>query len=394
MSQQVIICVDDESIVLESLKEQLQKEFGDELLIEIAGGGQEALEVYDELIEDGMEVPAVIVDFIMPEMKGDKLLEKIHSKSPETRKIMLTGQASVEGVSNAVNNANLYRYISKPWDKADLILTLREAVKSYKQSRTIYKQNVELRELNSNLESKVEERTKELKELNATKDKFFSIIAHDLKNPFNTLMGFSELIIDNYSMYEAEQIKDYINIIFETARNSYTLLENLLHWSRSQTGRLQIEPNMIDIPKLVLENVLLLENQASKKDITLQSNIDTILLAYADMNIVHTVLRNLVSNAIKYTNSKGTVTISAKQKNSEVIICVEDTGVGIKPKTLEVLFRIDQGVSTKGTADEVGTGLGLILCKEFVEKSGGRIWVESEVGQGSKFYFSLPVFKE
>ena len=154
MSQKVILCVDDEIIVLDALTEQLHKAFGTEYIIEIAESGEEALDIFDELTEEGMEFPVIIADFIMPIMKGDELLERIHQKSPLSKKIMLTGQASLEGVSNAVNKADLYRYINKPWDKNDMIMTIKEAIKSYDLEHTILEKNKELSQLNECLEQK------------------------------------------------------------------------------------------------------------------------------------------------------------------------------------------------------------------------------------------------
>lgn len=384
------MCIDDESIVLDSLKEQIQQEFGDELQVEIAECGDEALEIFDELLEDGLEVPVIVADFIMPGMKGDKLLEKIHNVKPAAKKILLTGQASVEGVSNAVNRADLYRFISKPWEKQDLILTIREALKSFDQDKTILIQNEELRELNTNLEKKVEQRTLELKELNATKDKFFSIIAHDLKNPFNTLMGFTELLLENISDYSEEKLEEFIGILYDTSKQSYNLLENLLEWSRSQTGRLDMAPEMISIHEIFDENVDLLSNHATKKGISLFNKIDPDAIAFADPNMIGTVVRNLIANAIKYTKDKGAITCSSNITSDMIEVTVTDTGIGIKPENLDKLFRIDVNYSTSGTDDETGTGLGLILCKEFITKNGGEIRVESKFGEGSTFIFSLP----
>jgi two-component system, sensor histidine kinase and response regulator len=393
MSEQVILCIDDESIVLDSLKEQIQKGFNGELSVEVAESGDEALEIFDELIQEGLEIPVVIADFIMPGMKGDALLEKIHSRKPAAKKILLTGQASIEGVGNAINKANLYRFISKPWEKDDLILTIKEAMKSYDQEKTILVQNEELRELNVNLEKKVEQRTRELNELNATKDKFFSIIAHDLKNPFNTLMGFTELLLDNLEDYTTEKLKEFIGILHETSRQSYALLENLLEWSRSQTGRLQLKPESVDLYEITEENINLLSNQAVKKKIILNNDIPIKSVVLADANMVRTVIRNLISNAIKYTRDSGSITIDAELKNNLFEISISDTGIGIKPENLEKLFRIDINYSTRGTADESGTGLGLILCREFIVKNEGTIWVESEYGKGSTFKFTLPAVK-
>ncbi len=389
----VILCIDDEIIVLDSLKEQLQNEYND-YIIEVAESGEEAMEIIDEMIRDNIELPVVIADFIMPGMKGDELLKQIFHLIPDTRNILLTGQASIEGVSNAVNHANLYRFISKPWEKEDLILTIKEALRSFYQEKTIIKQNIELKELNTNLERKVEIRTQELKELNATKDKFFSIIAHDLKNPFNTLLGFAELILSNIHKYDKKQIEEFVAIILKTSKNAYSLLENLLEWSRSQTGRLEMNPEIIKISELVDENVELLSNNDNRKNIEFINKIDKDTEAYADPNMIHTVFRNLLSNAVKYTNYNGKIRISSKSKGKFIEIIVSDSGIGIKKENIDKLFRIDTNFITKGTGDEVGTGLGLIICKEFVQKNRGEIRAISTFGKGSEFIFTLPVAKK
>jgi two-component system sensor histidine kinase/response regulator len=391
MSEKVILCIDDESIVLDSLKEQIQQGFKGDYIVETAESGDEALEILDELIGEGKEIQIVIADFIMPGMKGDALLSKIHSQKPAAKKILLTGQASIEGVSNAVNNANLYRFISKPWEKDDLILTLREAVKSFEQEETIVRQNEELIELNASLEKKVEERTLQLKDLNATKDKFFSIIAHDLKNPFNTLMGFTELLLDNLDDYTKDKLREFIGILHDTSKQSYALLENLLEWSRSQTGRIQLKKEILSIHDIAEDNINLLMNQAAKKRIQLGNDIIPSERVYADANMIRTVIRNLISNAIKYTRENGKITLSSKKIENMLEVYIKDTGLGIKPENKEKLFRIDQNYTTRGTADEGGTGLGLILCREFINKNGGEIRVESVYGEGSTFIFSLPV---
>lgn len=389
MSRLVILCIDDEDIVLESLREQLQLELDNNFFIEVAESGEEALEIAGDLSKEDDELAVVIADFIMPGMNGDELLEKLHKVKPDTRKILLTGQASLQGVSNAVNKAGLYRYISKPWDKEDLILTVKEALRSFQQDKTIIKQNQELKELNAGLEQKVEQRTKELRDLNATKDKFFSIIAHDLKNPFNTLIGFSELLLTNLEAYDKEHIKDFVNIINSTSKSAYSLLENLLEWSRAQTGKLKMEPSDINLHDIVEENVNLLNAVAEKKGIKLTSKVDSNTIAFADENMIKTVIRNLISNALKYTKD-GAVTISSFEKDGYVETYVADTGTGISNDNLEKLFRIDVNFSLKGTDEETGTGLGLILCKEFVEKNKGKINVKSELGKGSEFSFTLP----
>ncbi len=389
--EQAIICVDDESIVIEALQEQLQTEFGNEITVEICENGDDALELFDELVEDGYEIPLIIADYIMPEMTGDKLLESIYNKDNYIKTILLTGQASIQGVENAVNKANLYRYISKPWEKDDLILTVREAVRSYMQDKTIQDQYDELKELNASLEEKVKLRTKELQDLNNTKDKFFSIIAHDLKNPFNTLLGFSDLLKNNYDAFNDEKRKEFVDIIHITSRSGYSLLENLLEWSRSQTGRISFSPDDINFSIIVEEIVSMSNSSALKKKITISNNLDPDLSnLFADENMLRTIMRNLLSNAIKFTPANGVVEINSKKDNGVTEISVKDSGIGMSDEDKEKLFRIDVYHTKKGTEDESGTGLGLILCKEFIEKHKGKIWVESEEGKGATFCFTIP----
>ena len=391
MPKPVILSVDDEFIILDALKDQLDNEFSESYQIETSEDGADAVEFCEELIEEGIDIPVVIVDYIMPGMKGDELLEKIHKISPETLTILLTGQANLEGVTRAINFANLYRYIAKPWDQDDLILTVKEAIKSFYSAREIEQKNKELTELNVSLEDKVKQRTQQLSELNATKDKFFSIIAHDLKNPFNALMGFSSLLIDSFDDYNDEEKLDLIQTMSDASENAYKLLQNLLEWSRSQTGSIKWNPDTIKLDQISKDTFALLENAALNKKISLQNLIPKNAKAYADGNMITTVIRNLLSNSLKYTLSGGEIKLYSSKNDNEIELTVEDNGVGIRKEDIHKLFRIDINFSTNGTNSETGTGLGLILCKEFVEKNGGKIWVESEQGIGSKFKFTMPL---
>lgn len=231
-----------------------------------------------------------------------------------------------------------------------------------------------------------------LQESNKTKDKFFSIIAHDLRSPFNTLLGFSDILSKNHKKYDVEERERIIKLINNSSKNTFNLLENLLTWSRSQLGRIEFLPKEINIKALIYEIVLLFQSNAKNKSIGLFYDTETNISVYADKNMTNTVLRNLITNAIKFTKKNGTVTISVSEtkKQDFIEISVTDTGVGIAKDKIDELFRIDKDTSTPGTENESGTGLGLILCKEFVEKHGGEIWVESEVDKGSKFIFTLP----
>jgi len=230
-----------------------------------------------------------------------------------------------------------------------------------------------------------------LQELNATKDKFFSIISHDLKGPLNSLTSFSGLLINHTDALSKEDIQMLAKDLDKSVKNLFALLENLLEWSRSQTGNIEFKPEPFDLGAVMEENRALLQNQAQNKKITLQNTNQAKIPVRAHKHSINTVIRNLVSNAIKFTPEGGSVTLSAQVARQQVKVSITDTGVGMSPEIVSKLFRIDTKHSTKGTADEKGTGLGLILCKEFIEKNGGRIGVESEPGKGSVFFFTLPL---
>jgi PAS domain S-box-containing protein len=229
-----------------------------------------------------------------------------------------------------------------------------------------------------------------LRELNATKDKFFSIIAHDLKGPFNSIMGFSNMLERQIQEKDYDGIEKYASIIRHSSQRAMDLLLNLLEWSRSQTGRMEFTPEYIDIVAITKEVSELLFDSAQEKSITIYTELPHIAIAFADKAMISTILRNLISNAIKFTNTGGEIVISVGQKTEDLTVSISDNGVGINEEAIEKLFRIDKSQSTYGTQNEKGTGLGLILCKEFVEKHGGKIWVESQVANGSTFWFSIP----
>jgi signal transduction histidine kinase len=231
-----------------------------------------------------------------------------------------------------------------------------------------------------------------LKELNASKDKFFSIISHDLRSPFTSIIGFAEVLLEDLDSLEKVDIKEFTNSIYKSSKNIQNLLENLLQWSRVQTGRIEFNPIAFDLSHLVNDVVALYQVNAARKKINLINGIENQYNINADKFMIDTVLRNLVSNSIKFTNQGGEIKILSELQTSKNMlqISVEDNGIGMKEEIISKLFKIDEHVTTKGTDKEKGTGLGLILCKEFIEKHGGAIWAESSVGKGSKFKFIIP----
>lgn len=232
-----------------------------------------------------------------------------------------------------------------------------------------------------------------LQELNATKDKLFSIIGHDLKGPLNSLTSFSFLLVNHIDSISKEEIKMLSLDIDKSLKNLFMLLENLLEWSRSQTGSIDFKPEEFDLAVVLKENEELLKVQAQNKKITIINDNKISLPVKVHQHSINTVVRNLLSNAIKFTPEGGKITITSDQKGNQFIVSVADTGLGMSAEVIQKLFLIGTKHSTLGTAKEKGTGLGLILCKDFVEKNGGTIHVESKEGVGSRFYFTVPVRK-
>ncbi len=257
--------------------------------------------------------------------------------------------------------------------------------------------NKELMEENANEFARLNEMLAEsetrLKELNANKDKFFSIISHDLRSPFTSIIGFAEVMLEDLETLTQDEIKDFTGSIHKSSKNIQNLLENLLQWSRVQTGRIEFNPIKFDLNHLTNDVIALYQVNATRKKINLSNSIDEEFYLNADKFMIDTVLRNLVSNSIKFTKQGGEITIVVEEITDEKMfqISVEDNGIGMKDEILAKLFKIDEHVTTKGTDKEKGTGLGLILCKEFIEKHGGKIWAESSIGEGSKFKFKIPL---
>jgi signal transduction histidine kinase len=233
-----------------------------------------------------------------------------------------------------------------------------------------------------------------LKELNATKDKFFSIIGHDLRNPLNALIGFSELIAVNSWEFSKADIQKYSSIINESAKNIHQLIENLLNWSRTQSGNIDFSPTRFPLHEIVSDILKVLNIQAANKNIQIDVEIPEKMDVYADKNLLSTTLRNLLGNAVKFTNEGGKVFLGAEKHDARILVTITDTGIGMNQEQVDMLFTPGAGISTPGTTKEIGTGLGLILCKEFIEMHEGKIWVESEPEKGSIFQFTIPDIKK
>jgi signal transduction histidine kinase len=242
----------------------------------------------------------------------------------------------------------------------------------------------------------------ELKESNKSKDKFFSIFAHDLKNPFQGLLGFIDLLYEDLDELSNEQVKEYLSNVRNASYHTYALLENLLEWSRIQSGKMPFTPTIFDIHDEISSVISVLDNNATQKEIKLINEVDPNIMVEADRNMIRSVIQNIVTNSIKFSNANGRVVIRGrvpqtyKAKTSSepggrhwLEISVSDNGIGIPEEIIPKLFKLNGQYSSTGTANEPGTGLGLVLCHEMVEKNGGRIWAESIPGQGTTFIFTI-----
>ena len=234
----------------------------------------------------------------------------------------------------------------------------------------------------------------ELETLNKNKDRFFSIISHDLRSPFNSLLGLTSLIINDFDGFSKDEIKDSMYNLHQVSESLYHLIEDLLDWSRIQFNKIDFQPEVLNLNEVIAKVIVISKAVAKDKNISLVNIVPKNCTTKADVHMITTIIRNLVNNAIKFTPKYGIVKISAGFHLDDLIVSVEDTGVGMTKEVAENLFKVGKKVSKYGTEGESGTGLGLIICKEFVEKHGGKIWVESEIEKGSKFIFRIPVEPE
>jgi PAS domain S-box-containing protein len=280
------------------------------------------------------------------------------------------------------------------WNKKDnSIIFARENARAFRNAEgeiLYYEGTVENITEQKRVMTALEDSEKKLKESNLTKDKFISIIAHDLRSPFQGLLGISKLLIDDDELTLEERLK-FESKLYNELKNQFNLLDSLLLWSRAQRGVIDFKPEKNNLISDIEESVALLNSTINKKNLTLKTELPPSLFAYYDRNMISTVIRNLISNAAKFTRPHGEIIITATINDNEVICSVKDNGIGISEENIKNLFRIDVQHSSRGTDDESGSGFGLIICNELIEKHRGKIWVESKLGSGSVFSFSIPI---
>lgn len=382
-SQSIILVVDDNPGNLGILFDYLDQAGFTVLLVQ---DSENAVKQAEDNIPD-----VILLDVMMPGLSGFEVCQhlKANARTAEIPVIFMTALTDTLDKVKGFDVGGV-DYITKPIQHEEVLARVHAHL-------TIRRLQQELRKKNRVLEQYVtllEEKNLELQTVNASKDRFFSIISHDLRTPFIGLQGLTQVLAEHFDDYTPDEIKHYIVKLHESSENFYALLANLLTWSRSQRGMIEHHPQPVELRELIKQNMAIFSPIAEQKQLTLNNLLREPLSVYADQPMAETVLRNLLSNAVKFSRPGGAINISAIRKDQHVEISVADSGIGIGQEHLPKLFRIDVTYKRIGTANERGTGLGLILCKEFVEKNGGIIWVESEVGKGTTFTFTLPVIPE
>jgi signal transduction histidine kinase len=379
-----ILIVDDIPQNIQILGSVLTRE---QYQIAYAENGMIALSLVEQVDFD-----LILLDIMMPHMNGFEVCHQLKSnnRTKDIPIIFLTAVSDTKSIEQAFKIGG-QDYVVKPFNFQELLSRVRTHLKLKQNNDAIRKQKAELELINNRL-----------KQANISKDKFFSIIAHDLKNPFSDLTSLSELLKNNLNKYDFNKTKRFVKQIYKLSKKGYNLLENLLEWSRAQTGGIERKPEHINLRHLILNVLSNTANMAEKKDVELSCEVDETVEVYTDRNMLQTVIRNLVTNAIKFNKPKGKVVIKEKRLNSDINkkneqkfseVSIEDTGIGLAQSDLSKLFRIDVPNISIGKSKEKGTGLGLILCKEFVERNGGKMHVLSELDRGSIFSFTIPIHK-
>lgn len=372
LEKSTVLLVDDKPENLDVLITYLA-EFGFTILV--AQEGEEAIELAQRYRPD-----IILLDVMMPGIDGFEVCQRLKAFENLTDIPVIFMTALSDTVDKLKGfKAGGVDYITKPLQHEEVMARVKTHLTIRMLQQQLQNKNVQLERANE-----------QLQELIASKDKFFSIISHDLRNLFQGVLWSIELIMMNIDTYDKEEIKKWVLTLQSSSEKLYSLVENLLLWSRIQKSKMDYNPRYIDFRDIVEQNLLLFMKNAEKKNIQLISSIKEPVFIYVDNNIINVVIRNFISNALKFTEEGGSVVISAQQNKKYVTVSIKDTGIGISKENLSKLFRIDVTLKAIGTAGEQGTGLGLILCKELIEKSGGSILVESELGKGTTFTFTLP----
>ena len=361
--------------------------------VRAAKTGKEALSSIQFSLPD-----LALLDIKLPDLSGFDICKNIKS-DVSTKELPVLFLSALKESNDIIYGFEVgaQDYITKPFNIKEVLARVNTHVQLYLLRKELEAKAIELKIANDKLEKEIaisqqvelmRQKNNEIAELNAAKDKFFSIIAHDLRGPFVGFLGLTSFFQNPEISFD--EMKRYGELLNKSANNLFKLLENLLTWARMQRGAVEFNPKIYKLCDVVKQNEVVLNDNAAQKKIELTMQIPEPLEVYADLEMLNTTLRNLISNGIKFTHIGGKVIVTAIEKDTEILISIQDSGIGMNEKILNGLFKIDQKTARPGTEKESSTGLGLLLCKEFVENHGGKVWAESEEEKGSIFYFTLP----
>lgn len=394
-----LLIVDDDRSILEAIRILLSEDYD----VHTALSAMDAIPVLQK-----EKITVIVSDHMMPRMTGVEFFTKIKEDYPDTIRILLTAQANFTDIIQAINEGNIYRYVTKPWKMEELEQTIKEACTRYelitenkRLTEELKEANLRLEKINQGLEMQVDERTKELKESNEKlkeliklKDEFVVIASHDMKSPLTAILGFTEMLKEPS---EDENLSDFqTNIIYsidDIAQDLLVLVNQILNLAQLESGNLVIYPEITDVRELINKSLEVMNILAEKKDIKIKLDISPYIPAIrVDSPKILQVINNLITNAIKFTKDGGQIIIKLFYEKDAPFIHFEiiDNGIGIKADEIERIFQKYIKGKQRGTRGEAGTGLGLAICKNLIELHGGMINVESETGKGSRFYFTLP----
>lgn len=362
MKNYEILIVDDNPENLRILVETFEQTASQYILYQ-AIEGKTALMIAEKHLPD-----LIITDWEMPGMSGIELIEKLKT-NPATSLIpviMCTGVMTTSDNLKTALDAGAVDYIRKPVDTIELMARTQSMIA-------------------------LSESYKKIKALNETKDKIFSIIGHDLRGAVGNLKGMIDILRERHDYLDEDRITQFLNVASKNAANTFNLLENLLSWALSQQGKIECVPAQNLLNPVIEDIIELYEEKAGQKQIDLSFTNDKEYYAFFDADLITTVIRNLVSNALKFTDKDGKVSVEIEENNSHVTVKVKDTGVGISQENIDKILESTSHYSTYGTGNEKGSGLGIMICKEFIEKNNGELTIESTPDKGSTFAFTLPV---